>query len=117
MKTQTYAELKGKKSFDWNRFLNRAIRGEVGEKAIKNALERANSWVTCACGNQCSIIPRIKSRYFPSHGAPKDQFLADLGIDFNDAIESGQWHEAKDILKYIENRSAELIAKIKNAKP
>lgn len=73
MKTNTYAESKGKKPFDWNEFLNKKT---YNEKELKRAEKVAEDWATCACGTMCSIIDRDQ------HGQPLDKKLANLGGDF-----------------------------------
>jgi hypothetical protein len=64
----------------------------------------ASDWVTCACGNQCAIIPR----HFT--GAPEDDVLYEEGKNFYEYVESEDWAKAKETLKKIEERSAEVIA-------
>ena len=108
MTHQTYAESSGAAPFDWNAFLERAMRGEV--EALSDdyfqALSMSGRWVTCACGSQCDVIPRW------SDGSPRDSLLTDLGVRFYGAIRRASWAEARDTLAAIETRSAELIAQI-----
>jgi hypothetical protein len=92
-------------SFDWNKFLKNAIRRKTPmdmEEHYK-AIDRSKSWVTCACGNQCSIIPR------DSVGAPIDNDLADLGKQFFWDIKNENWTKAKNTLRQIEIKSIQLI--------
>lgn len=93
------------KKFDWYDFLNRAIAGKVKDSEITNAEDDAEDWVTCACGNQCSIIPRDPD------GGPLDEKLYELGCQFSYAITDHAWKEAIKILDKIENRSVILIEK------
>lgn len=97
---KTYAESKGYKPFDWNEFLNKE---NITEEEWDNSTKLAQDWVTCACGNQCDIIPRNDD------GDPKDWELTTLGYAFFKHIESRRIDDAKQILKAIEKRSAYLI--------
>lgn len=109
---QTYAETKGEKPFDWWNFLDRASKGLLEEDDCRSehreAIERAASWTTCACGNQCSVIPRNND------GSPADSLLRVHGSFFLHYIEDSEWARAFQTLRAIEVRSAELIASIKN---
>lgn len=71
--------------------------------------ELAKSWVTCACGHQCAIIPRQEN------GVPIDSELAELGSDFYEAISLRNTTQAIRILQQIEKRSTFLIQQIQNA--
>jgi hypothetical protein len=102
---KTYAETNKMKKFDWYDFLNRAIKGNITESEIADAQDDARSWITCACGNQCSILPRTED------GEPCDDFLAELGGDFSYEIDDCKWKDALKILKKIEKRSTLLINK------
>jgi hypothetical protein len=70
----------------------------------------AASWVTCACGNQCSIIPRSMS------GMPSDIKLQKLGQKFFNLVETWRWSDALNTLEEIEVWSAQLIEKIRAKK-
>jgi len=109
---RTYAKANLKDEFDWNAFLHQEL---FTEEELYNAFELADKWITCACGNQCEIIPRNE------YGMPIDVDLMILGRKFNDAIRS-MWDAcmdrqsledrivyAKMILLQIEVRSQELI--------
>lgn len=114
----TYAEKEGKNPFNWNTFLNKKNYSTV---ELKKAWELSNNWITCACGNQCSIIDRN------GFSEPTDSKLYRLGCKFTDNINCMfQSHmitmddedkkmfdkskqDAKNILKKIEERSTELI--------
>jgi hypothetical protein len=98
---KTYAELKGKESFDWNKFLENPPKYFSNEHF--DACDLAEAWVTCACGNLCDIIPRNQI------GSPVDEELQRLGIMFHLDIDDGQWQNAKTTLWLIEKRSAEII--------
>ena len=102
---QTYAESKAENPFDWNEFLNKK---HISKREWKEAEVLSSNWVTCACGNQCDIIPREFG------GNPKDLQLACFGLDFNFQIKQRDIEEAKDTLRLIEERSAQVIAEIKS---
>ena len=70
----------------------------------------AASWTTCACGNQCSIIPR-------KDGRPIDSELSILGGYFYQHVRDLNIEPAVSTLEAIEKRSEYLIKEIlKNAK-
>lgn len=115
----TYAEKEHRPVFDWNTFLN---KGEYTIEELHHAKILSNNWITCACGNQCDIIPRR------SDGCPKDWELAMLGYRFNTTIEQlyddyhysdyssiAYWLDnAKNTLYAIEKRSVQLIKEIQD---
>ena len=69
----------------------------------KFAIHFAQSWVTCACGNQCKIIPRN------DNGEPKDRQLKNLGVAFLARIEIMAIDSAIKCLELIEERAQELL--------
>ena len=91
---------------NWNVILNNAIKLEPTEVYYDFLFDSASNWVTCAVGNQCSVIPRH------GNGYPLDKELYDLGISFDASIRVKNWSFAKYILKAIEIRSAILIAEL-----
>lgn len=99
---KTFSETSGRKAFDWNDFLNKS---KITNEEWKKAKEDASSWVTCACGNQCDIIPRN------NNGRPVDSILSNLGGSdgFFGAIMEKDKKLAKVYLKKIEIRSTILI--------
>lgn len=110
---KTYTEICGRDPFNWNEFLN---KGDWSREELADAYERSSGWVTCAVGNQCSVIPR------DGDGKPFDKELQRLGVGFyyflssaaiseDPAIEIGK---AKKILVKIEERSSKLINENKN---
>jgi hypothetical protein len=135
-KNISYAQKKKKKTFDWNGFLDKDFtRNKNFSKETLNKLIEASrlssKWVTCACGNQCAIIPRNLE------GQPKDYTLASLGMDFFSKINSmhsnyveayeqkgqtlsknlkykikSEQNSAKKILSQIENRSKQIVKEI-----
>lgn len=107
--TKSYAETKGILPIDWNVFLSRE---DINETSWRTAQHASANWVTCACGAQCSIIPRVKI-----DGEPKDKTLWNLGVRFNFAIKDRDKFSAKSILAKIEERSAYLIKQINDGAP
>lgn len=100
---KTYSETQKVAAFDWNKALDRAILKEPDLSTIQRLYNKASVWTTCACGNQCAIIPR-------NDGQPEDDDLRLLGLDFMYDVGVGDWKGAKLSLKAIEERSAILIA-------
>lgn len=109
---KTYSEIKGHAPFDWNKWLDDAIEKTPDQDELHAAAIRAREWTTCACGNQCAVIPRRAS------GEPIDEMLAGLGAAFYTKIHIAEgWPEdrkeslqyAKYILTDIEVRSAIVI--------
>lgn len=88
---------------NWN------ARIQIGKGRNMSAFERmlwsheASSWVTCAVGNLCSVIPR------DMFGAPCDNYLRFLGQQFSGAIHEDKFEEAGHILEKIEKRSGEIL--------
>lgn len=79
------------------------------ERDRREKLEfKAQDWVTCACGNQCSIIPRDRW-----NGHPLDPQLFILGGDFFMHIDNRNYAKAAVTLMEIEARSSELITEIR----
>lgn len=89
-------------------------------KAIEDAKKRGHftgaqiamsaDWQTCACGKQDKRIPRGGNHW--NESAPDDDALAQLGLDFCNAIESGEPFLASDILSKIETRAAQILARV-----
>ncbi|PRP68133.1 hypothetical protein [Nonlabens agnitus] len=106
----SYAESQGEKPFDWYSFLNKE---NISDQEWQDAIMLSNDWVTCACGNQCNIIPREdEGLYYRHNGRPKDNLLSDLGGKFHGLIKRRYATKAIVVLQEIENRSAYLIAQI-----
>lgn len=105
MANVTYSEEKGKEAFDWNKALS---VGDISDKTWAELLKKAVDWVTCACGNQCAIIPRYND------GQPKDKVLTLLGgvQGFYGAINERDKEYTIELLAMIESRSAHLIKKL-----
>jgi hypothetical protein len=111
---KTYMEEQQGESFDWNKFLENAIRRKspMDSDTLDDVIDRSQNWVTCACGNQCSIIPRHKDDDYEDDDAPIDEELNQLGVQFYECVKDQYWVEAKMTLKDIEARSATLIHEI-----
>ena len=120
-----YTETKSKAPFDWFKALSKDCK-DMNEKEVKELANKSRDWVTCACGNQCAIIPRGEE------GIPVDKKLHTLGSNFHGSgisrMENAMYnyfdeHENKKYLKQantwrlksidtltkIEARSKELI--------
>lgn len=113
---KTYAETQGQAPFDWNKELDELIAGKFITDQEHYAMRiRANSWVTCAVGNRCAIIPR------EYHGSPVDKVLWRMGDEFATEFANRRYESAKSLLTKIEARSAILIrqelAKLNTARP
>ena len=105
---KTYSELKDVAPIDWNKQLDIMISGEGDnyQGMAEQLTDRAGSWVTCACGNQCDIIPRRPD------GQPFDELLASMGDTFYLFVKGEKWQDAKDLLFQIEERSELLIRRL-----
>jgi hypothetical protein len=99
--SKTYTETKNNDPFNWNQALSNS---DITLGQWEDMENRANDWVTCAVGNQCAVIPRDE------YGSPLDEELEWQGLSFMMAIQNRDIDEAKDVLRSIEMRSAELIA-------
>lgn len=103
-------ETKGE-SFDWNEFLAKATQPDYqpDDDEIVSITSKSQSWVTCACGNACNIIPRNGPNDTDEDHSPKDYQLRELGIKFYRDIKRQDWETAKNTLDAIEQRSTLLI--------
>ena len=89
--------------FNWYMELDKAIKKEPSEDTYLDLRNRSSSWVTCACGQLCNVLPRNLD------SAPVDRQLSDLGLDFADWIYYKNWHKALKILNKIESRTSQLL--------
>ena len=96
------------KPFDWNDFLDRGNRGQINGWELNRARSLSGDWITCACGNQCDVIPRYES------GCPIDEELYHLGLRFHSCIAKENYSFAIHLLSEIEARSTYLINRIQN---
>jgi hypothetical protein len=111
-----YSVVQGKSATNWWHQLDKlekiaAIRTDrsLTSEEMNNISvirSQAASWITCACGNQCSILPRDQV------GAPEDKELASLGLDFYRQVNAWDAPTARLTLEKIEKRSAYLIAQM-----
>ena len=90
------------KNWDWYAFLNASK--EVKEEYNNEAYDLSSDWVTCACGQVCSALPKGKHA-----NAPLDNELGDLGVDFCSEIDNKDWGNAKETLNKIEARTIFLL--------
>lgn len=100
---KTYAESQGKRAFNWNKFLDKK---KFSSKELYAAKLRAKSWVTCACGNQCSILDRDEN-----DGEPRDIELAALGREFYQKII--KMHSANNMMNRISSGNNYYRAQLK----
>jgi len=100
--TISYAKSHNRKPFNWYAFLTKEW---ITEQEWEQVRFLSANWITCACGNQCDILPRTQ-------GEPDDVELKRLGRDFNEFIKYKCKKEALETLKLIEARSSILIAEI-----
>lgn len=112
----SYSELHSEAPFNWAKALSRPV-AEIDEEETLDMSVRAESWVTCAVGNQCQTILR------KPWGEPTDEELSILGVEFantldrlNELKEEGQEEKAErcrleaiKILGKIETRSTEIL--------
>src|SRR5690606_691033 len=116
MKTYYEEQTDEEKPFDWFEALTEVdmlsdpnIKGYDYEKFSTyhdRLLELSNSWVTCACGNQCALIPRRLE------GDPVDEELNVLGRQFAIQIAGFRYHHAIEILHKIEERSSQILEEL-----
>lgn len=102
---KTYSETEGRPIFDWNKTLKELVdnNGDISNEEHDALVDRSRSWVTCACGNQCAIIPR------KADGEPEDGELSELGVDFHDYVRDYDFDRALKTLEKIEKTSTEII--------
>lgn len=102
---KTYSETQGKAPINWWDRIERLDTAQ--DEEIRVWIGDASSWITCACGNQCDIIPR-------KNGEPVDGYLMNLGMEFYLRIARKEKPIATTVLKQIEQRSTQLINEINN---
>ena len=71
---KTYAEAVGRVVTNWPVWLRNARFGKTSKSSLGNHINLSGDWPTCACGNQCAVIPR-----FEGNGEPEDKELSLLG--------------------------------------
>lgn len=100
---KTYNQQEHAIYFDWNQFFNHTT---YTKDDLYMAVTMAMQWTTCACGNQCSVIPR------DVNGAPKDSVLSQLGVDFYGCIIQMEQSDTKERLKLYKAFAMETLKKI-----
>lgn len=106
MSDKTFSETQGIAPFDWRHALTHPELHNY-----ENLAHRSAGWVTCACGNQCAIIPRYSSTCSDGvEGMPMDDLLRSLGGQFYTHVAREGWDHAEAVLDEIESRSAIVIA-------
>lgn len=75
------------------------------KQRIANKLSQG--WTTCMCGQQDPAIPRDEY-----DNAPLDDELAELGIEFHEAIKYQHWFWARRIGNEIQIRAAWVLANL-----
>lgn len=104
----SFAEANGKKPFNWHKFIELGILDQLTQEQKEKGIMLAKSWVTCACGNQCKLIPREEF----IKGRPDDDILYSLGNLFAILVKIERYESAKFIIKKIEKRSSQIINEI-----
>tara|TARA_R110000737_G_scaffold171943_1_gene197445 strand:+ start:2811 stop:3152 length:342 start_codon:yes stop_codon:yes gene_type:complete len=98
------------KNWDWYAYLDASE--EVKEEYNNEAYDLSSDWVTCACGQVCSVLPKGEHA-----NAPLDNELGDLGVDFCSEIEIKDWGNAKTTLDKIEKRTIFLLQQLNYTDP
>lgn len=95
-----------KNGMSWLTFLDHAIadpESVIDTDEHEEAIELSRGWPTCACGELCKSLPRDNA------GEPKDIVLFGLGIRFYGQIQRGEFLDAKDTMKAIDERTVFLM--------
>ena len=99
----------------WTKVIATALKkkaaGKPGPYFIQRQMDKANDWVTCACGKQ---DPRIPRKSWLRSFAPEDDRLRVLGLLFAEYLDIDNPEGALKCLEKIERRSAKILAGIKN---
>lgn len=95
---------------NWHERINRTEqRGRFTEFDISLAA----SWVTCACGEQDTRIPRYGSTTVTySEFEPTDEILSTSGKLFFSAVMNNEFERSRKVLAAIETRSSEILAEL-----
>lgn len=102
---KSLCEVRTGKPFDWHKQIEACIT--LGLPSTAEMMSKASKWTTCACGNQCDVIPR------DNRDEPLDGQLSHLGMQFMRDIDASDFEGAKNRLEEIEERSAYLIEEIR----
>lgn len=119
---------KKRKPWNWFKKLEEAIVEQKKIQENKNSRDwwdvpnhkslenRANSWPTCACGQLCKVLPKIKdlknnARLLMVNDAesPADTKARNLGYKFTDHILCANYKAALKTMYKIEARTTELL--------
>ena len=92
-----------KENWNWNTFLNQKEE-DISWNDWQLASNLSDMWPTCACGELCKGIPRLRH-----DGSPKDKILLNLGGSFCGYINGHDLENAKEIFRKIEKRTIELL--------
>lgn len=123
MSVYSYCEHNDGRGVDWHEIIRRLRIADYDTFDLQQWQTYARSWVTCAVGNQCAIIPRTTRdiHSVSNIGTPLDAQLRDLGQAFSDCFEhlvdkaendcdvECEIDGLEDYLEAIEQRSAILI--------
>jgi hypothetical protein len=92
--TKSYAETKRLTPVDWHTFLKLPL-GKVTPSLMSKMVRKSEAWVSCACGNQCAIIPRR------NNGRPLDEELAQFGgYFFSNIVTPQEAHQEDNVKAY-----------------
>lgn len=100
---ESFTEANEIKTIDWPVLIAWGQDDELSTDEHNMAIELAGSWVTCAAGRQCAVLPRQEN------GQPVDYILHDLGTTFYYDVLGSHWHAAQITLSMIEQRTAFLL--------
>lgn len=93
-------------NWDWFKYLEASKKTQ--EKYHREAVDKSESWVTCAVGQECKALPR----YDGYTNAPADSKSRLLGLQFMQAIQGSDFEVALNLLHSIEKRTVELLSQI-----
>lgn len=100
-------------SNNWNWFHYLKAPQDIKDKHYNKAYDLAASWVTCACGELCKNLPKVKdfNNKFDGPGleAPADNDLQCLGLEFMSNIHNEDYDDAFETLLEIEKRTIKLL--------
>ena len=109
-----YSETKSKWIYDWPTIIDDLEADHYTAAGKNECVKAAANWPTCACGNQCSTIERLRT------GEPYDDELTRRGAFFATDIRALAYNVAamrdtnafcaRRTLAAIEKRSAELLS-------
>jgi hypothetical protein len=86
----------------WGR---RIILAEKLGRFSAEEIDMSHNWVTCACGEQCRLLPT-----HDDSNEPADAAISELGTYFWYCVSDNEFVDAAETLINIENRVGELLA-------